>query len=70
MGSVAGDGYRIDKIIYQSRPGNYVTGLLYLPEDAGPQSPPRGAVLFVSGHHGHARNSQEDYCTGHARASE
>ena len=30
------DGYRVEKLIYESRPDHPVTGLLYLPEGAGP----------------------------------
>ena len=39
--------YRIEKIIYQSLPGFYVTSLLYLPKGFGEPLP---AVLFLCGH--------------------
>ena len=45
------DGYRVEKVIFQSRPGVYVTNALYLPEEvSGPGSAPTGAVLFLHGH--------------------
>jgi hypothetical protein len=46
-GGIAGDGYRIEKIVFESLPGFHVTALLYLP--AGPTGP-RPAVLLPCGH--------------------
>jgi hypothetical protein len=46
-GELKGDGFRVEKIIFQSRPKNYVTALLYIPDAL---KAPTGAVLFVSGH--------------------
>ena len=46
-GTIECDGYRIEKIIYQSRPDTYVTANLYIPNGI---TSPRGAVLFVCGH--------------------
>ncbi len=40
------DGYRVEKLILESQPGLYVTGLLYLPE----AEPPYPAVLVPCGH--------------------
>jgi dienelactone hydrolase len=37
VGTIDGDGYRIEKIIFESQPKHYVTALLYLPNP--PQSP-------------------------------
>lgn len=45
-GTVKKEGYKIEKVIYESMPGFYVTGGLYLP-DGKEQKP---AILFVSGH--------------------
>lgn len=59
VGFVEGDGFRIEKVVYQSRPHHYVTSLLYLPD--GLQAP-RGAALFLCGHWPdgkHARQYQE-----------
>lgn len=41
------DGYRIEKILYESMPGFYVTGALYIPDGAPRRKP---AILFLSGH--------------------
>lgn len=52
-GTVEGDGFRIEKVIFESRPRHYVTANLYLPS-----SRPAGrtaAVLFLSGHHNTAK---------------
>ena len=45
-GTCAADGFTIEKLIYQSRPGIYVTALLYIPEGKGPFP----AVLQMHGH--------------------
>lgn len=36
VGTIRCDGYRIEKVIYESRPGHYITGSLYVPDGAGP----------------------------------
>lgn len=46
-GSVQCDGYRIDNVIFESRPAAYVTCNLYLPDGL---KGPSAAVLFVCGH--------------------
>lgn len=45
-GTVEGDGFKIDKVIFLSRPGHYVTGHLYLPLTAGPHP----ACVEMCGH--------------------
>ena len=40
------DGYRIEKVMFESRPGFHVTGLLHLPVTPGPHP----AVLVPCGH--------------------
>lgn len=47
-GTVEGEGFRIEKVIFESRPRNYVTANLYLPAQHTGRT---GAVLFLSGHH-------------------
>ena len=47
VGTVQCQGYTIEKVIFESRPGVFVTANLYLPEG---MEGPRGAVLFVCGH--------------------
>jgi cephalosporin-C deacetylase-like acetyl esterase len=46
-GVISFDEFRVEKIIFESRPSHYVTGNLYIPN--GVQAP-QGAVLFVCGH--------------------
>ena len=48
------DGYVVERVLYQSRPGHYVTALLYLPE--GP--PPYPGVLIACGHAPSAKSSK------------
>ena len=52
-GTVEGDGVRIEKIIFESRPRHYVTANLYIPlkRPAGRTA----AILFLSGHHDTAK---------------
>jgi dienelactone hydrolase len=45
-GRIAGEGYQIEKLIYESQPQHYVTALLFLPTNP----PPFPAVLMPSGH--------------------
>ncbi|MGB0578699.1 MAG: GDSL-type esterase/lipase family protein [Limisphaerales bacterium] len=51
-GTIKMDGYRIEKIIFESRPGFHVTGSLYLPFGKGPFP----AVLHPTGHSANAKN--------------
>ncbi|HEY8151495.1 MAG TPA: hypothetical protein VIK51_21475, partial [Vicinamibacteria bacterium] len=47
VGTIAGDGYGIEKVVFESVPGFHVTALLYLPDaPAGPKP----AVLLACGH--------------------
>ncbi|MBS1822320.1 MAG: acetylxylan esterase [Acidobacteria bacterium] len=46
-GRVQGEGFHIEKLIYQSLPGYYVTALVYVPEDGAKIHP---AVLVAAGH--------------------
>jgi len=46
VGTLARDGYRLERIIYESRPDHHVTALFYLPEG----TPPFPAVLMPCGH--------------------
>src|SRR5206468_445923 len=47
MGTIERDGFRIEKIVFESQPGLYVTGCLFLPSDRQPRAP---AILNVIGH--------------------
>lgn len=46
VGTLEGDGYRIEKVIFASRPHHHVTASLYLPKGKGPFP----AVLVACGH--------------------
>ena len=46
-GIIKKDGYRIEKIVFESFPGFYVTGCLYVPEKIKKNAP---AILNVIGH--------------------
>ena len=48
-GIISRDGYRIEKIIFESQPKHYVSALLFLPE-AGKYKPPYPGVLVPCGH--------------------
>ncbi len=55
-GVVPGEGFAIEKVIFESRPRHYVTANLYVP--AG-RTAPGGAVLFLCGHHLAAKQTPE-----------
>ncbi len=46
VGTVKRDGFRVEKVIYESRPDHHVTGALYIPEGKGPFP----GVLIPCGH--------------------
>jgi dienelactone hydrolase len=46
VGGLRGEGHRVEKVIYESRPGHAVTGNVYLPEGRGPHP----GVLIPCGH--------------------
>ncbi|MHC4401059.1 MAG: alpha/beta hydrolase family protein [Planctomycetota bacterium] len=48
------DGYRVEKVIYQSQPRHYVTATLYLPE----AEPPYPGVLVPCGHSNNGKGSE------------
>jgi cephalosporin-C deacetylase-like acetyl esterase len=58
-------GYDIEKIVFQSSPGLYVTGNLYLPHVPNGESPkstgPLPAVLYVCGHSPHPLGAKWSY---------
>lgn len=62
--SLPGEGFVVDMIHYQSRPGLYVTGNLYRPatDKAGERLP---AVLYVCGHTGRGRNGNKTAYQSH-----
>jgi dienelactone hydrolase len=62
LGTLDRDGYRIEKLIFQSRPDVWVTSNVYVPSGEGK----RPAVLAVHGHHAWARIDRDvqAYCLG------
>lgn len=50
------DGFRVEKVIFESRPQNYVTANLYIPNHI---QAPSAAVLFLCGHDHGAKHSNE-----------
>jgi dienelactone hydrolase len=55
-GTVAGDGFVVEKLHFQSRPGLYVTGNLYRPKKIDGKLP---AILYVCGHSGRGRDGNK-----------
>lgn len=55
-GVVACEGFKIENIIYESRPNVFVTSNLYIPDGI---ASPRGAVLFLCGHFDEAKHHVE-----------
>jgi len=46
-GTIQRDGYRVEKLIYESRPGYYVTSALFIPDNLSEKAP---AILNPIGH--------------------
>ena len=53
---IARDGYRIEKVLFESRPGVYVTALLFLPDEAK-FKPPYHGIILTCGHSGDGKGS-------------
>ena len=58
-GSIPMDGFHIEKLIYESLPGVYVTALVYVPEDGKATHP---AMLVPSGHSTNGKNHYQALC--------
>lgn len=56
VGTVQGEGFRVEKVIFEARPKQYVTANLYLPDSL---TEPTAAVLFLCGHHREAKHHPE-----------
>ena len=50
-GTLEGDGFRVEKVVFQSRPQHYVTSNLYIPDGDGPFP----GVLIACGHSGQGK---------------
>ncbi len=62
--TLRGDGYIVDMVHYQSRPGLYVTGNLYRPDQVG-SGERLPAILYVCGHAGRGRNGNKTAYQSH-----
>ncbi len=58
VGTLDGDGYRIEKVIYESQPQHHVTAILYLPKSP----PPYPAVVIPCGHSSTGKAAQQPMC--------
>ena len=56
VGTLQGQGYRVEKVIFESRPAHHVTANIYIPEGA----PPFPGVLLPCGHSDNGK-AYEDY---------
>lgn len=67
-GGIAGDGFRIDNLLYESRPGLWVTGNLYRPAKAPAGKAPPGIVIATSHHNAKTQSELQDMGMTWARA--
>jgi len=58
-GTVSGIGFHVEKLIYQSLPGFYVTALVYVPENGEKLHP---AILVPAGHSADGKNHYQALC--------
>jgi pimeloyl-ACP methyl ester carboxylesterase len=56
-GKIQMDGFSIEKVIFESLPGVYVTALAYLPDDHSVKHP---AVLLPAGHAANGKNNYQE----------
>lgn len=56
-GKIAMDGFSIEKLIFESLPGVYVTALVYVPGDYSTKHP---AVLLPAGHAANGKNNYQE----------
>ena len=52
------DGYRVEKVLFESRPGMYITANLYLPDEAR-FHPPYPASIELCGHSDNGKHAQK-----------
>ncbi|MCI0534999.1 MAG: alpha/beta hydrolase family protein [Verrucomicrobiales bacterium] len=57
-GTLERDAYRIEKLVFQSLPGLYVTGNFYVPKHSAKPAP---TVLYLCGHAPHPRGAKFNY---------
>ncbi|MBL9174666.1 MAG: acetylxylan esterase [Verrucomicrobiales bacterium] len=57
-GTLDRPGYRVEKVVFQSSPGLYVTGNFYVPRDI---STPAPTILYLCGHSVHPHGAKTQY---------
>ncbi|MBL9139582.1 MAG: acetylxylan esterase [Verrucomicrobiales bacterium] len=57
-GALDRPGFRVEKVVFQSRPGLYVTGNFYVPKDTPLPAP---TILYLCGHSAHVHGSKTQY---------
>jgi dienelactone hydrolase len=66
VGRIPGDGFRVEKVIFESRPKHHVTAIVFLPDgdERATPKPPWPAVLVPCGHsaNGKASSSNQLAC--------
>jgi dienelactone hydrolase len=63
VGTIKGEGYRVENVIFESRPNHHVTANLYLPDGKGPFP----AVLVPCGHTANGKAGYQQPCVVLAR---
>jgi dienelactone hydrolase len=58
-GTIPMEGFRIEKLIFESLPGVYVTALVYVPDDGNKRHP---AILVPSGHSTNGKDHYQALC--------
>ena len=64
-GTLERDGFVIEKLHFQSRPGLYVTGNLYRPKGSRERPEKLSAVVFFVGHYNRGRNGHKTFMQDH-----
>lgn len=59
-GVIPMDGYRIEKVAFESRPNHHVTALLYVPDAPGPHP----GILLVMGHYQQSKTEKDHQAFG------
>ena len=67
MGSTQADGFRMEKIVFESQPGYRVTALLYLPDSAAAGKPKLPAIVVAPGHYASGKISDFFFASLFAR---
>lgn len=58
VGTIDGDGYRVEKVMYESQPAHHVTAVLFLPKSP----PPYPGVVIPCGHSSTGKAAQQRMC--------